>query len=52
MVLTRIDGRWTLIDEDGVTTLDAPVRLPVGQRVGCVTFLARVMVSIAWRGHP
>lgn len=53
MVLTRdTAGRWCLLDDDGVHTLDRPVALPPGQRAPAVVYLLRLAVSLALRGHP
>jgi len=53
LLLTRsADGTWTLIDEDGVTTLDAPPRFPIRDRFVAARILAETALSILWRGYP
>lgn len=53
MVLTRdAEGRWTLIDDHGVTTLARPPHMPLRSRWDAAVYLVRVAWNLLLRGHP
>lgn len=53
MLLVRDEhGSWILMESDGVTRLERPIRLGWRDRVACAVVLCATAVSIVRHGHP